>query len=194
MGKSLKIILPKTAFVNRKEKSMKTKLNQSKLKLAIVSAMLLGTAGLTAPAYADATNTMLVKASINLACTITTSELNFGAYDAIVANKTDPLQSKDVKIVSTCTAGSSGVIKLDDGKWVSGGVRRMQHASKPLNFLNYTVSGVGFGGTKWDNSTGVPYEGNGSAKDYPIYGQVTQDQKSAIDGTYSDTLTATITY
>ena len=57
-----------------------------------------------------------------------------------------------------------------------------------------TVSGVGFGGTKWDNSTGVPYEGTGSAKDYPIYGQVTQDQKSAIDGTYSDTLTATITY
>ena len=34
---------------------MKTKLNQSKLKLAIVSAMLLGTAGLTVPAYADAT-------------------------------------------------------------------------------------------------------------------------------------------
>ena len=193
MGKSLNITLPKTAFVNRKEQKMKTKLNQSKLKLAIVSAMLVGSAGFTVPAYAGATNTMLVKASINLACTITTSELNFGAYDAIVTNKAAPLKSVNVKIVSTCTAGSAGKIKLDDGKNFDSGNRRMKHASTD-NFLIYTVSGASFGGPKWDNSAGVAYSGDGTAKDYPLYGQVTEDQKTAIDGTYSDTLTATIAY
>ena len=49
---------------------MKTKLNQSKLKLAIVSAMLVGTAGLTVPAYADPA-LLKVSAIVNMSCTIT---------------------------------------------------------------------------------------------------------------------------
>jgi spore coat protein U-like protein len=173
---------------------MKTKLKQSKLKLAIVSAMLLGTAGLTVPAYADASNTMVVKASINLACTITTTELNFGAYDAIVSHKSDPLNSDGVTIASTCTAGSSGVIKLNDGNNYDSGNRRMVHATNTSKFLNYTVSGVSAGGAKWDNTTGVAYTGDGSEKVLPVYGQVAPDQKTAIDGTYSDMLTALISY
>jgi spore coat protein U-like protein len=156
--------------------------------------MLLGTAGLTVPAYADATNNMLVKASINLACTITTTELNFGAYDAIVSHKSDPLNSDGVTIASTCTAGSSGVIKLNDGLNNDGGNRRMVHATNTTKFLNYTVSGVSAGGAKWDNTTGVAYTGDGSAEVLPVYGQVAPNQGSAINGTYSDTLTATITY
>ena len=63
MGKSLNITLPKTAFVNRKEQEMKTKLNQSKLKLAIVSAMLVGSAGFTMPAYAKRANRFSKKIS-----------------------------------------------------------------------------------------------------------------------------------
>ena len=173
---------------------MKTKLNQSKLKLAIVSAMLLGTAGLTVPAYADASNTMVVKASINLACTITTTELNFGAYDAIVTNKVDPLNSDGVTIASTCTAGSSGVIKLNDGENYDSGNRRMKHATNSSKFLNYTVSGVSAGGAKWDNTTGVAYTGDGTKETLNVFGQVAPDQGSAINGSYGDTLTATITY
>ena len=44
---------------------MKTKLNQSKLKLAIVSAMLVGSAGLSTAGYAaTATGTMAVSTSV----------------------------------------------------------------------------------------------------------------------------------
>jgi len=173
---------------------MKTKLNQSKLKLAIVSAMLLGTAGLTAPAYAAGTDeSMEVKASIGLACVIETNELNFGPYDAIVANASIPLK-KEVAISSTCTAGSSGKIKLSDGANASGAQRRMVHASDGTKFLNYEVSGASFGGLKWDTATGVNYTGSGSKEDLPVYGQVAAAQTSAINGSYSDTLTATITY
>ena len=173
---------------------MKTKFNQNKLKLAIVSAMLVGSAGLTVPAYADATGTMIVSASIGLACTIETTNLAFGPYDAIVANKTLPLDSLTGSIASTCTSGSSGNILLSDGGNAVGGNRRMVHASDVSKFLNYTVSGVSLGGAKWDNTTGVAYAGDGSAEVLPVYGQVAPGQNTAIDGTYSDTLTATITY
>ena len=70
---------------------MKTKLNQSKLKLAIVSAMLLGTAGITAPAYALDAN-LSVSASIGMACTITTTTLAFGAYDPVGTHATADLE------------------------------------------------------------------------------------------------------
>ena len=172
---------------------MKTKLNQSKLKLAIVSAMLLGTAGLTVPAYADATGTMIVSASIGLACTIETTNLAFGAYDAVVANKTLPLNSEAGSIASTCTSGSSGSIKLSDGGHADGTNRRMKHATAD-KYLNYTVSGVSLGGEKWDNSTGRTYTGTGTKETLQVYGQVAPDQGSAINGTYGDSLLATITY
>ena len=173
---------------------MKTKLNQSKLKLAIVSAMLLGTAGLTVPAYADATGTMIVSASIGLACTIETTALAFGPYDAIVANKTNPLNSEAGSIASTCTSGSSGSIKLSDGGNAVDGNRRMVHATDATKFLNYTVSGVSLGGAKWDNTTGRTYTGTGTKETLDVYGQVAADQGSAINGSYGDSLLATITY
>jgi len=78
---------------------MKTKLNQSKLKLAIVSATLLGTAAITAPTYAT-TADMDVTANINVACTIDTEDLAFGAYDPIITNATDPL-TKMASVTST---------------------------------------------------------------------------------------------
>jgi len=173
---------------------MKTKLNQSKLKLAIVSAMLLGTAGLTVPAYADATGTMIVSASIGLACTIETTNLAFGAYDAVVANKTLPLDSLTGSIASTCTSGSSGSIKLSDGGNAVEGNRRMVHATDATKFLNYTVSGVSLGGAKWDNTTGRTYTGTGTKETLDVYGQVAANQGSAINGSYGDSLLATITY
>jgi len=173
---------------------MKTKLNQSKLKLAIVSAMLLGTAGLTVPAYADATGTMIVSASIGLACTITTTDLAFGAYDAIVTNKTNPLNSETGSISSTCTSGASGNILLSDGGHAVDGTRRMVHSTDTSKFLNYTVSGVSLGGEKWDNTTGRPYTGDGTKETLNVYGQVTADQGSAINGSYGDSLLATIIY
>ena len=64
---------------------MKTKLNQSKLKGAIVSAVLVGTASLTLPAYArNRLRKHGVTANIGMNCTISTADIAFGAYDPIV--------------------------------------------------------------------------------------------------------------
>ena len=89
---------------------MKTKLNQSKLKLAIVSAMLVGTAALSVSAYSD-TASMDVSANIGMACTITATDIAFGAYDPIVTNAATDLTAT-ASVTATCTAGATGSITI----------------------------------------------------------------------------------
>ena len=196
MGKSLKIILPKTAFVNRKEQEMKTKLNQSKLKLAIVSAMLVGSAAITAPTYAtDLDADLDVSASINVACTITTTDLTFGNYDPIITNATDPL-NKMASVTSTCTVGAAGTILLDNGEnYTEGSGRQMVHSTDTTSYLKYGVSNASYGGANWGiGDDGVSYAGTGSAVLEDIYGQVGAGQNTAVDGSYTDLIVATINY
>jgi spore coat protein U-like protein len=177
---------------------MKTKLNQSKLKLAIVSAMLLGTAGITAPAYALDAN-LSVSASIGTACTITTTALAFNAYDAVGANASTDLDAEGV-VTSTCSIGSSGNIKMGQG--LHGDVdssdatplRRMVHGSDGTKFLSYSVFSDSARSVVWENATGVPYVGTGSAAALTVYGSVPQAQTEAIVGSYTDTLVVAINY
>ena len=173
---------------------MKTKLNQSKLKGAIVSAMLLGTAAITAPTYA-LDEPMDVTASINVACTITTTDLTFGDYDPIITNATDPL-NKMASVTSTCTVGAAGTIILDNGENFDEGTgRRMVHATDTTSFLEYEVSNASYGGANWGiGAEGVSYTGTGSAVPEDIFGQVDAGQNTAVDGSYTDLIVATINY
>ena len=94
---------------------MSIKFNQRNLKLVIAAGILLGSAGLTVPAYAvDKTSDLSVTANIGNSCTITTTDLAFGAYDPIVTNKTDSLK-KMAAVSSTCTTGATGTIALNNG-------------------------------------------------------------------------------
>ena len=177
---------------------MKTKLNQSKLKLAIVSAMLLGTAGITAPAYAlDAS--LSVTANIGMACSITTTELAFGTYNAGSTHATAPLNAEG-GVSSTCTSGSSGVIKMGQGINFAGDsndaapLRRMVATGDANSFLNYSVFSDTSRTTAWENSTGVAYSGDGSAQALVVYGSVEGGQTSAVVGSYTDTITVAINY
>jgi len=173
---------------------MKTKLNQSKLKLAIVSAMLVGSAGLTMPAYAAtlATGSLAVTAQVSASCTVSTTDLAFGEYahaDAASAS------NKTATITSSCTVGSGGIIKLSDGaNATAGGVRRMVHFSNADSFLEYSVSNIAAAGTKWDDTTGVDYTGTGGDVNSIAYGQIMAGQNLAVVGTYTDTLVVTVNY
>ena len=175
---------------------MKTKFNQSKLKRAIVSAMLVGTAAITAPTYAtDLDANLEVSASINVACTITTADLAFGAYDPIISHATDPL-NKSASVTSTCTVGAAGSIILDNGEnYDEGAGRRMVHSTDTSSFLEYAVSNASYGGANWGiGGDGVAYIGMGIAVPHDVYGQVDAGQNTAVDGSYSDTIVATINY
>jgi spore coat protein U-like protein len=177
---------------------MKTKLNQSKLKLAIVSAMLLGTAGITAPAYAlDAS--LSVTASIDMSCSITTTALAFGDYEPGSTHATAPLNAEG-GVSSTCTTGSSGVIKMGQGINFAADsndatpLRRMVATGDATSFLNYSVFTDTGRTNEWENSTGVAYEGTGEAQALVVYGSLEAGQTSAVVGSYTDTITVAINY
>lgn len=173
---------------------MKTKLNQSKLKLAIVSATLLGAAAITAPTYAEIsypTSDMDVTASINVACTIESEDLAFGAYDPIITNASAPLQ-KMASVTSTCTVGAEGSILFSNGNnYTEETGRRMVSAVDATKFLEYSISNASYGGANW---SGVAMSGTGSAVKEDVYGEVDAGQTAAVDGSYSDLIVATVTY
>ena len=180
---------------------MKTKLNQSKLKLAIVSAMLVGTASLTFPAYAvTESSNMAVTANIGMNCTISTIDIAFGGYDPIVANATTDLDAAG-SVTTTCTVGSAGKVIIgqglgdDDDSTDGAPLRRMQGPSEG-DYLEYQVySNVGRSDV-WTNevATGVAYTASGSEQIMPVYGRVEAGQTTVAKGSYSDTLVVTVNY
>jgi len=196
MGKSLKIILPKTAFVNRKGKSMKTELHQSKIKLAVLSAIVAGSMGLSATSYAGtATGTMTVSTSVAVSCVMAvTGNIAFSAYDTTA---TDHLQSTGT-MTSTCTSGGAAKITMGLG---SGGneastdanpVRQMTNGASKLRYDLFSENSYT---TAWGNTsgTGKPFTGTGGVQTFTAYAQIPKNQ-AVISGTYNDSVAVTLTY
>jgi spore coat protein U-like protein len=176
---------------------MKTKFNQSKLKLAIVSAIMACSAGLSASSYAaTATATMAVSSSVATACTMTTGDLTFGAYDPSTAADVDSTAT----ITSTCTLGGGAVITLSQGGNADTGstddvpLRQMADGANRLKYHLYgdtDRAGV-FGNT---TGTGLAVTGSGGAETTTVYGRIVQTENTTTPpGTYSDSVLVTLTY
>ena len=91
---------------------MKTKLNQSKLKLAIVSAFALGSASLSTAGYAATTfDNMVILTDVAMSCTVDAAQLNFSTYDPTSGTPNDA----SAVITSSCTHGGSAKITLNQG-------------------------------------------------------------------------------
>ena len=176
---------------------MKTKFNQSKLKLAIVSAIMACSAGLSASSYAATTTaTMTVSSSVLTACTMTTGDLAFGTYD--------PSTQADVTgtatITSTCTLGGGAVITLSQGNNAgidSSDATPNRNMADGTNFLRYHLygdtdrNGV-FGNTE---ATGQNVTGTGSAVTTTVHGKIVGSENAGTPaGTYADGVLVTLTY
>jgi len=179
---------------------MKTKLNHPQLKIAALSAMLLGTA-LSVPAYADTSSAnMAVTANIGMNCTISTTDIAFGGYDAIVTNASVDLDAQG-SVTATCTVGSAGVVIIGQGlgnhddSSDSNPMRRMQGPSEG-DYLEYQVYSDSARSAVWTNevATGVGYTATGSAQVMPVYGSVNAGQTAVANGSYTDTLVVTVNY
>ena len=175
---------------------MKTKFNQSKLKLAIVSAIMACSAGLSASSYAATeTATMTVSSSVLTACTMTTGDLAFGAYDP-----TGAAVDGTATITSTCTLGGGAVITLDQGlnpDLESSDTTPLRQMADGTNRLKYHLygdtdrNGV-FGNTE---ATGQNVTGTGSAVTTTVYGRIDNIENTTTPpGTYSDSVLVTLTY
>ena len=179
---------------------MKMKLNRSNIKSSIAAATALGIVAVSMPAYAGTgTSNMTVSSNVNVSCNITTTNIDFDAYDAVGANASADLTAEG-GINSTCTAGSGGNIKIGQGINKTAGssdaspVRRMVHATDNTKFLEYDVYSDTDRMVQWENDTGVAYIGDGSEQTLVVYGVVPKAQIDAIVGSYTDTLVVTINY
>ena len=164
---------------------MKTKFNQSKLKLAIVSAMALGSATFGIHSYAStATDNLIITANIASSCTVVTSDIAFGNYLPLTTHATATLDGT-ATITSTCTSGVSAVLTFDQGQYSRTGSTDAAPlrgiGSQKLAYNLYTDSAHT---TVWGNtpSTGVGVTGTGAGVSTTVYGAVESGQTTPTAG------------
>jgi spore coat protein U-like protein len=140
---------------------------------------------------ATATGSFNVQVTIAATCVVTSAtSLNFGSQGVLSAavNQTST-------ITVTCTNTTPYNIGLNQG--VNGSsvtTRQMKSGGGALiNYSLYSNAGM----TKnWGNTVGtdrVAGTGNGSGQVYTVYGQIPA-QTTPAPGTYTDTITVTVTY
>jgi len=138
------------------------------------------------------TTTFQVSASVPGACdSFTATSLSFGDYNPLLSSSVSATSSINV----TCTSGRSFSIALDGGTTTGGGVsqRKMTDGTNTLNYNLYTTSDHS---NVWGDSSNdsVSDTGTGAQVTETVYGSIPASQTSASQGSYSDTITATITY
>ncbi len=168
-------------------KNLKQKLKGSWLAAAALAAVCLA----SAPAFATSTATanFSVTATVNATCTIAATNLVFGTYVGTVASATST-------VTVTCTNTTPYNVGLNAG--ISSGATVTTRAmtgpsSALLYYALYQDTGYT---TNWGNTPGtdtVAGTGNGAAQILTVYGKINAGQYPA-PGSYSDTVTATVTY
>ena len=176
---------------------MKTKLNQSKIKLAIATAIIAGSMGLSATSYAatDSDN-MLVFANVNMVCTVDSGQLNFLTYDP--TSDSDNLATAD--ITSTCTNGGSAKLTADQGASPASGSTdavplRQLHNGSDNTKLAYSVWQNVARDVIWGDTaaTGIGFTANDGLNTTTVYGKIAKGL-AATSGSYTDSVSVTVTY
>jgi spore coat protein U-like protein len=147
---------------------------------------------LGSPLYAaTATSTMTVQMTITATCLVNSaSTLNFGTQGVLSANVD---QTSTVQV--TCTNTTPYNIGLDAGTG-SGATVAARKMTSGANTVNYTLYSNSTRTTVWGNTGGPDpgaATGNGAAQSYTVYGRV-PPQAAPAPGTYTDTITVTVTY
>ncbi len=143
----------------------------------------------SAATTASASTTFTVSATVQATCLITANPLAFGTYTGLAANAT-------TTIAVTCTNTTPYNVGLDAGLTSGATVSTRQMKGPGTDVLNYGLYQDSTHATNWGSTVGTDTEtgtGNGSAQSLTVYGQVPANQY-VTPGSYSDTITATVTY
>ncbi|KIP99636.1 spore coat protein U [Agrobacterium tumefaciens] len=164
------------------------KLTSSMFNLAFSAAIVTAQPALSQ----TATSQFNVQMTITSDCQVTSAgNLDFGSTGVISANR-DSTSS----IVVQCTSGTAYNLGLDEGHGSGATVasRVMTGpSSAKINYSLYTDAGRT---TPWGNTINtntMAASGNGSTQTYTVYGRV-PPQTTPAAGTYTDTVTVTLTY
>ena len=158
----------------------------------ISAAVLLAVAG--SAAAATKTDTMQVSATVAKNCIINAPDLNLGTFEGdnnLTANST---------ISVRCTSGTTFDVDLSTGAGTYAN-RTMSNGTDTLSYNLYTDAGYT---TVWGDGTASTGRGSGTgagmaignAQSLTVYGRLLASANTGPvgAGTYTDTITATITY
>ena len=180
---------------------MKLKFKPSNLKVAVVSAIVVGSVGFNTAIFAGTSaDNMIVLASVGISCTISVVDIDFGNYDPTL----DADHTASGSVTSSCTTGGAVTLTLGEGAGkdiVNSSpetpVRRMYGLTGaatgtylPYGLFQDSGHDTIFGGTP---STGKAFDFTGSAIVTTIHGMIPKLQTAAIGG-YSDSVPVTLTY
>jgi len=166
------------------------------VSLALISALGIGAAIVPTGSHAAGTATanLGVDATVLGTCTITTTPVAFGNYEATAVGALEGTGS----VILTCAEGTAANVTLGEGvnpfsAAPATPLRQMAMGESRLAYFLYQdeTRAVVWGDTV---ATGVPQVGTGAAgTPLVVYGSVTPGQNAPI-GTYSDIVVATVTF
>jgi spore coat protein U-like protein len=176
-------------------------MNKINLLSLSVTAALAAAVGFSTPARAASptkTASVSVTASVAAMCQITGTTVAFGAYDPTVATAL----TASGNIVVACTKNTLYTVGLDTGlnsaNAPSGSTRAMVDAGAYLGYDLYSNSGDTALWTNvsggWVSGTGAGGIGAAANQSLPVYGAIPVGQFVTPGTTFTDTVTATITY
>ena len=140
----------------------------------------------TAAHAATATSTFTAKIVIENDCSVSSpNDLDFGTVGLLSSNK-----DTSMDFTVTCTNGADYTIAMDNGQNASGSTNRMKNGSEYVSYELYQDNSYS---TVWDDSSTVGSTGTGTAQTFTVYGRV-PPQATPTAGTYTDTVTITVTY
>jgi spore coat protein U-like protein len=144
------------------------------------------------PLYAaTATTTMTVQMTITATCLVNSaSTLNFGTQGVLSTNVD---QTSTLQITCTNTTPYNIGLNVGTGAGATVAARKLTSGATTVNYTLYSNSTRT---TLWGNTVGtdtVAATGNGAAQSYTVYGRV-PPQAAPAPGTYTDTITVTVTY
>jgi len=137
----------------------------------------------------SASASFTVTAVVQATCSIVANPLAFGAYSGLLINSTSTLSV-------TCTNTTSYNVGLSAGTATGATVTNRSMTGPSATLLGYKLFSNSGLTTNWGNTVGtntLAGTGNGALQPLPIYGQLTAGQYVR-PGSYTDTITATITY
>lgn len=140
---------------------------------------------------ATATTTFTVTATVAAACTISATDLAFGAYIPAAALPTDGSST----VTTTCTLAAPYNIGLNAGTGAGATVAARKMTSG-ANLLTYSLFQDAARLVVWGNTIGtdtVALVGTGLAVPTTVFGRIPALQNVAV-GSYTDTITATVTF
>ncbi len=157
----------------------------------LVGAVIAGLAVAGATWAGTDTTTFTVSATVSDACSVTASNLDFGAYQPIAGVDTDATST----VTATCTLGTSYEIGLDAGSGTPGTTTRAMTGGGG-DFLDYELYSDTSRSIVWTDLAGAnPVAGTGTGLDVPhiVYGRIPAGQEVPADS-YSDTINVTIEF